>query len=66
MSSTADVTRQSQGKVRIVGGYGKVGWAIAERLTSRFPDRLIIAGRSVDKVSACAAETCIQSMGNSI
>jgi short subunit dehydrogenase-like uncharacterized protein len=40
----------------IVGGYGKVGFLIAERLAHLFPGRVTIAGRNRDKAMTAAAE----------
>ncbi|HXV25913.1 MAG TPA: saccharopine dehydrogenase NADP-binding domain-containing protein [Alphaproteobacteria bacterium] len=43
------------GNILIIGGYGKVGRSIAERLAPLFPGRVIVAGRSLDKAKAAAA-----------
>ena len=41
-------------KIMIIGGYGKVGEYIAERLAPAFPDSVVIAGRNLEKAQACA------------
>ncbi len=51
----SESTPQIRGKVMLVGGYGQVGQLIAERLAPNIPNRLVIAGRSLDKAAACAA-----------
>ena len=42
------------GKIFIIGGYGQVGRAIAERLAPMFPGRVTVAGRSVTKATIVA------------
>ncbi|WP_206455818.1 saccharopine dehydrogenase NADP-binding domain-containing protein [Aurantimonas marina] len=42
-------------KILLIGGYGQVGQLIAEQLAPGFPNRLVIAGRSLAKATACAA-----------
>ena len=44
------------GKILIVGGYGKVGRSIAERLAPPLPGRVAISGRSLSKAQAVAGE----------
>lgn len=43
-------------KILIVGGYGAVGSIIAEQLAVHFPDRIIVAGRNLDKAKQLAAK----------
>ena len=43
-------------KILIIGGYGQVGRAVAERLARIFPERVVIAGRSLKKARSAAAE----------
>jgi len=43
-------------KILIIGGYGQVGRAIAERLAPLFPDRVAVAGRNGAKARTAAAE----------
>lgn len=66
MSSTSDTIRQSHGKILIVGGYGMVGRVIAERLAPPFPDRVVIAGRSLDKARSCAAKIGHGAVGRAV
>lgn len=66
MSSTSDTSPHSRGNILIVGGYGMVGRVIAERLAPSFPDRVIIAGRKLDKARACAAEIGHGAVGRAI
>jgi len=42
------------GKILIIGGYGHVGRLIAGRLAPLFPDRIIIAGRNIEKAKTVA------------
>jgi len=46
----------NDGKILIIGGYGQVGRAIAERLAPVFPGRVTIAGRNLSKAKMAAAE----------
>ena len=66
MSSTPDTVPQPQGHILIVGGYGMVGRAIAERLALPFPSRVVIAGRNLDKAQTCAAEIGHGAMGRAV
>ena len=50
----ADMLTITTKKIMIIGGYGKVGEHIAERLAPAFPDRVVIAGRDPEKARACA------------
>ena len=43
------------GLILIVGGYGVVGSRIAAQLAADFPDRLVVAGRHLDRAEAAAA-----------
>lgn len=43
-------------EILIVGGYGQVGRAIAERLAPLFPNRVVVAGRDSHKAKRAAAE----------
>ncbi len=54
-ATTGAITPSANGLILIVGGYGKVGLAIAERLAPMFPGRVTIAGRNLDKAQAAAA-----------
>lgn len=54
------------GKILIVGGYGKVGRSIAERLAPTFPGRIAIAGRSLGKATAAAAEIGYDAQGRAV
>lgn len=54
-SDASESVARGWGKIIVVGGYGQVGRLIAERLAPRFPDRVVVAGRSLDKAAACAA-----------
>lgn len=56
MSSRHSEKLPESNKILIIGGYGKVGRWIAERLAPEFAGRVIIAGRSLDKAKAVAAE----------
>ena len=56
MPSKTTIPPSSGGRILIVGGYGKVGLSIAERLARLFPDRVTLAGRSLDKAMVAAAE----------
>lgn len=40
--------------ILIIGGYGKVGRIISEKLTLRFPSKVIIAGRDIKKANLLA------------
>ncbi len=55
MPSDPDPTPPVDGRILIVGGYGQVGRAIAERLAPVFPGRLAIAGRRFDKAQSATA-----------
>lgn len=46
--------RDPGGRILIVGGYGQVGRAIAERLAPQFPDRVVVAGRDAGKARTAA------------
>jgi saccharopine dehydrogenase-like NADP-dependent oxidoreductase len=43
-------------KILIVGGYGAVGRTITVTMANRFPDKIIVAGRSYQKAKALAVE----------
>jgi saccharopine dehydrogenase-like NADP-dependent oxidoreductase len=43
--------------ILIVGGYGQVGRAVADRLGHRFPSRVVVAGRSLERAEAFARLT---------
>lgn len=43
--------------ILIVGGYGQVGRAAADRLGLRFPGRVVVAGRSLERAEAFARQT---------
>src|SRR5690606_5844519 len=53
MSTAAGLT----GDIVIVGGYGHVGRAIAGHLAPRYPNRVVLAGRSEATALETAAET---------
>lgn len=42
-------TRLPQGKILVVGGYGGVGRTVSATLGERFPGRVVVAGRSMQK-----------------
>jgi saccharopine dehydrogenase (NAD+, L-lysine-forming) len=42
--------------ILITGGYGTVGRRVAADLAPDYPDRLVVAGRSVEKAEQLAAE----------
>ncbi len=44
----------SQDKILIIGGYGAVGTIIASHLSRRYPNKVIIAGRSIEKAQETA------------
>ena len=44
------------GQILIVGGYGHVGRAVAETLTSSFPESVVVAGRDAHKAQACSRD----------
>lgn len=43
--------------ILIVGGYGQVGRVVADRLGRRFPGRVVVAGRSLERAEAFARQT---------
>ncbi len=55
MSLETKTAPSDSGRILIVGGYGQVGLTIAERLAPRFPGRVIVGGRNLDKATAAAA-----------
>ncbi len=48
------MTQSDKRKLLIVGGSGQVGRVIAEQLARSFPDRVIIAGRNLDRARDAA------------
>jgi hypothetical protein len=56
MSPETEAVPRPGGKILIIGGYGQVGMSIAERLAPLFPGRVTVAGRTLDKAAAAAAE----------
>ncbi len=42
--------------ILIVGGYGQVGRAISSWLAPRFPDRVVVAGRDLERAESTAAQ----------
>ncbi|KZL11592.1 Saccharopine dehydrogenase [Pseudovibrio axinellae] len=54
MSSKHLNVPEKRGKILIVGGYGQVGYMIAERLAPEFPGRIVLAGRNLDKAKIAA------------
>ena len=40
------------GKILVIGGYGHVGRAISSELAHFFPDRVIAAGRNIQKAGS--------------
>jgi len=46
----------NSGKILVIGGYGQVGLSVAKRLAPLFPDRIAIAGRSIEKATSAAGE----------
>jgi siroheme synthase (precorrin-2 oxidase/ferrochelatase) len=57
MSLNTKTKSSDQGKILIIGGYGQVGSDIATRLAPLFPDRVVIAGRNLEKAQAAATAT---------
>jgi len=55
MSMQSNPSSPENGKILIIGGYGKVGRFIAERLAPLFLGRVIIAGRNQGKAKSAAA-----------
>ncbi len=55
MPKKLSASAQSDKGILIVGGYGQVGFFIAQRLAPLFPDRVSIAGRNIDKAKAASA-----------
>jgi short subunit dehydrogenase-like uncharacterized protein len=53
--SAADNRPPVGGKILIIGGYGQVGRAVADRLAPLFPGRVAVAGRSAAKAKTAAA-----------
>ena len=43
-------------KIIVVGGYGQVGRHVSLELAKRFPQKVIVAGRSIDKANRFAGE----------
>ncbi|GIV96968.1 MAG: hypothetical protein KatS3mg057_1625 [Herpetosiphonaceae bacterium] len=43
--------------ILVVGGYGQVGQVVATRLATRFPGRVIVAGRNMARAAALANTT---------
>jgi len=58
--------KSANGKVLIVGGYGQVGRAIAERLAPHFPGRVIVSGRDGDKAREAAANIGYGTLGHAV
>lgn len=49
------MAEEREGDIVIAGGYGHVGRAIAKHLASRYPGRVVLAGRNLDKAREAAA-----------
>jgi saccharopine dehydrogenase (NAD+, L-lysine-forming) len=43
-------------KILILGGYGQTGRPLARHLLRQSPVEIVIAGRSLEKATACAAQ----------
>lgn len=66
MSSGTNIAAPNSGKILIVGGYGQVGLSIAKRLAPSFPNRVIVAGRSLEKARRAASKIAYGTQGRSV
>ncbi|MCF6320808.1 MAG: saccharopine dehydrogenase NADP-binding domain-containing protein [Rhizobiaceae bacterium] len=53
-------------KIMIIGGYGHVGLTIARQLAPLFANRVVIAGRNLDKATVAAAKTGFGTEGRAL